>query len=134
MKHVEVKSQIETAEAKLNEKLDVTIERVRTELARLAFFDPAALFRDDGSIKPISELDEDTRRAIAGIDVNELFEGNGEDRAQVGYIKKMKLADKGMNLERLGRYLKMFTDKVEVSAADELLARLTAGRKRAAQK
>lgn len=128
----DVASAIDAGNARINNSLDVTVERVRGELARLAFFDPRKFFKADGSIKPINELDEDTAMAIAGMDVNELFEGSGDERSQVGYAKKIKLADKGMNLERLGRYLKMFTDNVNVTMPDEIVARLAAGRKRVA--
>lgn len=130
LSNVIVRAAIEEQNEKINAKLDVSIERVRLELARLAFYDPRKFFKDDGSLLQISELDEDTAMAIAGMDVNELFEGSGEDRAQVGYAKKIKLADKGLNLERLGRYLKMFTDKIEVSGDAALIERLKAGRKR----
>lgn len=130
LKDVKVRSQIETENDKVNEKLGVTVERVRDELAKLAFYDPRKLFKEDGTLRPISELDDDTAAVIAGMDVNELFEGNGEERSQVGYAKKIKLADKGLNLERLGRYLKMFVDRVEVTGDAALLERLTSGRKR----
>ena len=63
----------------------------------------------------------------------ELFTGSGEDRNQAGYIKKFKLADKGMNLERLGRHLKMFTDKLEVSGIDAIADALAKARKRLAK-
>jgi len=130
LKNADVAKAIDAENEKLNAKLDISVERVATEYARLAFFDPRKFFRDDGSLKPISELDEDSARAIAGMDVNELFEGNGEDRAQVGYCKKLKLADKVRALEGLGRYLKMFTDKLELNANDALIAKLAEGRKR----
>jgi phage terminase small subunit len=132
LKDDKVRSEIETQNAQFNKKLDVTVERVKLELARLAYFDPGAFFNSDGSAKSFAELDEDSRRAIAGFEMAELFEGTGEKRNLAGYVKKFKLADKGLNLERLGRHLKMFTDKVEVNAGDALIARLIQGRKRAA--
>lgn len=113
-----VKKELAAAHEKINAKLEVSVERVRDELARLAFYDPRKFFKDDGSLKPISELDEDTAMAIGGLDVVELFAGNGDERAQIGFAKKLKLADRGMNLERLGRYLKMFSDKVELTGKD----------------
>lgn len=131
LRNAKVKRAIDEADEKLNAKLDISVERVATEYARLAFFDPRKFFNDDGSLKPISELDEDSARAIAGMDVNELFEGNGEKRELAGYCKKLKLADKVRALEGLGRYLKMFTDRIEVTAADAIIGRLVAGRKRA---
>lgn len=129
-----VRAEIEQKNDEINKKLDVSVERIKLELARLAYFDPGAFFNSDGSAKSFAELDEDSRRAVAGFEMAELFEGSGEKRSLAGYIKKFKLADKGINLERLGRHLKMFTDKIEVNAGDALIARLMAGRKRASGK
>jgi hypothetical protein len=53
--------------------------------------------------------------AVAGLEVIELFEGSGDQKHAYGLCKKIKLADKGQNLERLGRHLKLFTDKVEAT-------------------
>ena len=97
------------------EKLDITAERVIAELAKLAFFDPRSFFNADGSAKQVTELDDDTAMALAGMEVCELFEGNGEQKHAYGLSKKFKLADKLRALELLGKYLKLFTDKVEVA-------------------
>ena len=121
LKDAEIRKAIEEANAKVNAKLDITVERVKLELARLAFFDPRAFWNTDGTAKKITDLDEDTARALAGFEAAELFSGSGEDRAAVGYIKKFKLVDKGANLERLGRHLQMFPTKVEVSGTLEVM-------------
>jgi phage terminase small subunit len=105
---VNISAEIVKKREKVNNKLDVSIERVTLELARLAFFDARKFFREDGTALPITELDEDTARAVAGFEVEEEFSGKGEDRQLIGYIKKFKLPDKGQNLERLGRHLQMF--------------------------
>jgi phage terminase small subunit len=91
------------------EKLEITAERVLSEIAKLAFFDPRRLFRDDGTLIAITQLDDDTAAAIAGLEVYV----EKDDGEPIGETKKFKLADKGANLERLGRHLKLFTDRVE---------------------
>jgi phage terminase small subunit len=96
-------------------EIDFSSARVLKELARLALFDPRKLFSADGNCKPLVEMDDDTAMAIAGFETIELFEGTGDGRKNIGVLKKFKLADKGANLERLGRYHKLFTDKVEHS-------------------
>lgn len=121
LKDVKIRRAIESANAKINAKLDITVERVKLELARLAFFDPLEFWNEDGTAKPLHEISEDARRAIAGLEVAELFEGSGNERALAGYIKKFKLSDKGANLERLGKHLQMFPTKVEVSGNVELI-------------
>ena len=109
-----VRREIERKQNKIDAKHDVTVERVTLELARLAFYDPQSYWNEDGSAKPFTELDEDSRRAVAGFEMAELFTGTGEDRGLAGYVKKFKLADKGLNLERLGRHLQMFPTKVDI--------------------
>lgn len=91
----------------------VTVERVVAELARLAFFDVRQLVDATGAPRSIHELDDDTARAIAGLEIARV--GNAE--VGVGEVLKFKLADKGANLERLGKYLKMFTDNVNLNVA-----------------
>lgn len=79
-------------------------KRVLLEASRLATFDPRKLFREDGSPKPINELDDDTAAALAGLDVVEEWEGSGDDRQFVGYTKKYKVADKNSALEKLFKH------------------------------
>lgn len=133
LRNVAVQAQIEHENDKINQKLDVSVERVKSELARLAFYDPRDFFAADGSAIPVTSLTEDAARALAGFEMAELFTGSGEQRATAGYIKKFKLIDKTKALEQLGRHLKMFTDKVEVNTSDEIIRRLVAGRKRVSQ-
>lgn len=74
------------------------------EASRIALFDPRKLFREDGSPKPVSELDDDTAAVLAGLDVHEEYAGSGEDRVFIGYTKKYKLADKNAALEKLFKH------------------------------
>lgn len=97
------------------DRLEISADRVLQEIARLAFFDPRKFFNSDGSAKQVHELDDDTAMALAGMDVAEMFEGSGDQKHAYGLMKKFKLADKGQNLERLGKHLKLFTEKVETS-------------------
>jgi phage terminase small subunit len=89
-------------------RTEITQDTVLQEIARIALFDPRKLFKEDGSPKPINELDDDTAAAIAGVDVVEGFEGSGTDRVFVGYTKKYKIADKNAALEKLARHLDLY--------------------------
>jgi phage terminase small subunit len=110
--------------------LEVTADRVLQELAKMAFYDPLSLFESDGSLKQMKDIDEHSRMAIAGMEITELFDGVGEQKHAYGLLKKIKLADKGQNLERLGRHLKLFTDKSEVEVTGNLAEMIAAARKR----
>jgi phage terminase small subunit len=118
LQNPKVSAEISKKHGKRLEKLEVTAERVLSEIAKLAFFDPRKLFKPDGSPKHILDLDDDTAVAVAGLEVSELFEGSGEQKRACGSVRKIKLADKGVNLERLGKHLKLFTDKRELTVPD----------------
>jgi phage terminase small subunit len=102
---------------------DVTRERVILELARLAFGDATSMLDDSGNLKPISELQEDVRRSISGIEVSETSRGERKTR--------VRTHDKARALETLAKYLGLLVEKVEISLNDDLSARLAAGRGRA---
>ncbi len=91
----------------------LTAERIMLEYSRLGTFDPRKLFNDDDSPKRITELDDDTAAAVAGLDVMEIYEGRGEDREFVGHLKKYKLADKKGALDSAAKVLGMFVERHE---------------------
>lgn len=126
-----IAAEINKRNAELNEKYDLSADRIKQELARLCFSDPGKLFNADGSAKPITDLDEDSRRAIAGFEVAELFTGSGEERAAAGYIKKYKFVDKVRAVEVAARVQKLLVDRVEVTGLDALAEALAKARQRA---
>lgn len=87
------------------EKMELTTERTLREIARLAYVDPRKFFHADGRPKEISELDDDTAAALAGMEVTEEWTGTGKDRVQTGITKKYKLADKNSALEKAMKHL-----------------------------
>jgi phage terminase small subunit len=95
----------------------VTAERVMAEYAKLAFFDPRKLFNENGTPKEISELDDDTAAALAGLDVQDVYEGYGEDRRFIGYVKKYKLSDKRAALDSIAKCLGMFKDNLNITGS-----------------
>jgi phage terminase small subunit len=111
--------------------LEITVERILAEVAKMGFVDPRKFFEDDGSVKMISALDDDAAACIAGIEVTELFEGKdvpdgAQQKTVYGLLKKIKVTDKLRALELLGRHKKMWTDKVEHSGT-VTLEQLVAG-------
>ena len=97
---------------------EVTIERVKQEYARLAFLDIRKAFDENGNLKLVHELDDDTAAAIAGLDVEELWGGRGEDRENIGRLRKIKLSDKRGALDSLATHLGMFVERHEHTGKD----------------
>lgn len=134
LKKAKVAAELANLREKLLSKLEITAEKVLEGLGELAFFDPRKMFNPDGSMKKVTEMDDATVHALAGMDVEKLFKHFGKGQAEeVGTITKVRLADRGLNLERLGRHFKLFTDKLEVNDAAGILARLKKGRERVAK-
>lgn len=88
----------------------VTRERVLQELARIGMSDIRKLYDEKGKFRKITELDDDTAAAIAGVEFEELFEGAEGERFEIGRITKIKRFDKSKALEMLGRHLGLWKD------------------------
>jgi phage terminase small subunit len=94
--------------------------RVAEETYRLATVDIAEVVGKDGKLLDLRKMPEDARRAIASIEVEELFEGTGKDRTHVGVLHKVKLHDKKGAQELFLKYSGKLKDKVELEASETL--------------
>jgi phage terminase small subunit len=112
--NADIAAEIEQKQQKLLQKVELTAEKVLQEVARIAFFDIRKMFDADGNPIPVHLLDSDTAAVIAGIDVSEEFDGKGEDRKIVGYVKKYKMADKNSALDKALKVLGLMREKLEV--------------------
>ncbi|OFZ18518.1 MAG: hypothetical protein A2X94_00825 [Bdellovibrionales bacterium GWB1_55_8] len=101
----------------------VEADRVLKELYAIAMVDIRDAFREDGTLKALSEMPARVARAIASIETVEVPGG-------VAITKKIKFWPKVAALELLGKHLKLFTDKIEVSTTDALADRMKAARER----
>lgn len=110
LKHVEIQERIQQAMKERATRTGITQDRVLREYARIAFFDPRKLFDTDGNPINISELDEDTAAAIAGLEV--VQELNSET-GSTSYTKKYKITNKLGALDSLAKHLGMFDGKQE---------------------
>lgn len=135
LRNIKIVAEIAKRTQKRCEKLELTADRVLEGLANLAFFDIRKFYDEQGNLKSIVDLDDMTAQALSGMEVEEAYEHFGKGQAKpTGVLKKIKIADRGQNLERLGRYFKLFTDKMEVTGLEGLAdaiqrARLRAGKK-----
>ena len=84
------------------EKAGLTVERTLREVARIAYSDPRRLFREDGSLIPVCELDDDTAAAVASIEVAEM------GAEVVERTRKIKFLDKNSALDKAMKHLGLF--------------------------
>ena len=130
-----MQNEIARLQAEIAHKLGISAEEVTKRLKQLAFFDIRKLYNQDGSLKRMIDLDDDTAAAICWVQVDNLFAHFGKGEAeQIGSTTKVKLADSGMNCERLGRHIPgFFKGKVELEVPVNLAEVIAAGRRRVAE-
>jgi hypothetical protein len=103
-----VAAAIADAQARLAQKYEVRAERTLRKLAEIAYGDILDLYDKDGSLLPLHRMSEAARTMLAGLDVE-----TSETPAGRKITHKPKIADRVRTLELLGRYQKLFTDRVE---------------------
>jgi phage terminase small subunit len=116
LSNVHVAAAIAEGRAARSERTGITADRVLQELARIAFFDVRKAFNPDGTMKPLDQLDDDTAAAIAGLELSEIRD---EDGSPIGVLKKIKIADKLVALDKLARNLGLLQDKLKISGDAE---------------
>lgn len=135
LKNAKVKARLAELQKKQTDKLDITAERVLREIALLAYSNMDDYVRiEDG--KRVLDTSIPTRDQMAAVvEITEDSTGGSGDGERRAVIRtRFKLADKGLNLERLGRHLKLFTDKIEHSGLETLADKIAASRARIANR
>ncbi len=115
LKDVKVQAELEKQREILRQKFGLTAENVLREVARISFFDPRALVDAQGNIRNLNDLDEDTARAVASVEVIEEYAGRGQDRESIGFTKKVKVFDKNAALEKAMKHLGLYKDQIELT-------------------
>lgn len=80
-------ARIEELRSDAAKAVGLTVEKVLRHLNLGLDFDPAKLYKEDGTLKNVTEMDENTRMALAGMEIAEIAGG-------IGYVKKVKWLDK----------------------------------------
>jgi len=89
-------------------RLQMSADEVLAELSLIARADISQAYDSNGSLMNIHAMPESIRKVISGVDVDEIFDGKGDDKEFIGYTKKVKLFDKIRALGYLGEHFGMF--------------------------
>jgi phage terminase small subunit len=109
--------------------LQIDALRVKEELARVAFGDVRGLFDEQGNLRHITDLDDDTAATISAVDVE--LKSNGPDQAPTTVVK-VRRHDKMAALKILAQHFKIIgedNDGVN-QLANALADRLNAAKRR----
>lgn len=98
---------IQEALQKQQARTEITADWTLKEIYRLASFDPRKMYDENGNLKKIADMDDDTAACIGGIDVQE---------SPLGEVtKKFKIWDKNTALGNLAKHFKLLVDRLEAS-------------------
>ena len=115
---------IQAAQQERLKATGITADRVLSEIARLAFGDVRKIFDESGRLLPVPSLPDEVAASVSSVKVTSK-QSPGSDPVDVEYVTEIKFWDKKGSLELLGRHLKLFTDKSEVTLLN--LEQLVAG-------
>lgn len=128
MDNPEILAAIEEGQRSRLDRVDVDADYLLKRLHEEAEADLADLYDEEtGDLLPVHEWPEVWRRGlVGGVEIEALFEGRGEDRVQVGHVRKLKLSDRVRRIEALGRHVSVaaFRDNIRVDGLSELADRL----------
>lgn len=114
MANAAIASEIAKRQTKRLERNEVSADRVLAKLAAIAFHDVRRAFDDAGNLKPLDQIDDDTRAAL----IVEVAQGFDQDGNPV-QTRKTKFACKLAALDKLGRHLGLFQDRLKISGDAE---------------
>ena len=118
MSNVHVKAEVTRRLAERSIRTQITADRVLVELAAIAFFDIRKIFNEKNELKKITELDDQTVKAIASVEI----EVNNLGHKVFSTTKKLKMNDKLRALQLVGNHIGMF--KESTSSAEDVVSAL----------
>ncbi len=105
LRKVKIRSAVDEILIQRLNTLKLEGQEVVIELMKIAFVDIRPLFREDGTVKDINELNIYQQACIASVESVELFTGSGEDKVHIGTRKKVKFYNRLKALEHLLKHL-----------------------------
>lgn len=130
-----VRARVEAIRENALLELGITQRDVLAELHRMAFFDIGKCFDENGNMLPANEIPLNTRRALAGYEIEEKTFGGGDDVVTI-VNRKIKGPNKDAALDKLRQHVGLMTpqERGDSLTLDSFLARLSAGVERARQR
>jgi len=87
------------------------IQRIIDELRDIGLNNPRELFKDDGSLRPLSEIPNAVLKCVSGIDIVETTDKDGS----IIQIKRIRMIDKLKGIELLAKAMQGFVDRKQVA-------------------
>lgn len=131
LRNPKISEAVAAGKSKQLDKLDLSAERVLREIAKLSFSNVKTLFDENGNLRPVHLLTDDEAACIASLEVIKKNAEAGDGK--IDTVHKVKVWDKTRSLEMLAKHFALLTEVVKHTTDDDNIAKLLAGRKRAAE-
>ena len=106
-------------------RTEITQDMIIKELAKIALFNIKDIYNENGTLKKVTELDDDTAKAISGVKIQQkagamkISLSKKNDEVPIEHIPEQtvefKTNDKTKALELLGKHLGMFKENVNLN-------------------
>lgn len=96
-------------------RVELNVEMVLRGLLRIAMFDPRRLYKENGHLKRIIDLDDDTALAIHGIKYRNIQLGRGTKKRIKTVIDSVQTESRKQAWELLGTHLNMWEGNTNTS-------------------
>lgn len=123
--NVDIKNYIEEMSEEKQKETKITQQMVLDELAKIAFFNIKDIYNENGTLKQINELDDNTAKAISSVKVLQragsmkinIDSDRKDEEVPIEHIPEqiiqIRTNDKKGALELLGKHLGMFKERVD---------------------
>lgn len=121
LRNVKVKKSIAKRQEQLLKEISENQFRTAREIQRIALFDIRKLYDEQGNLKPVSQWDDDSAAAVAGVEtVKKQDPDEVDDEGKPVWIKVLKIRthDKVRAQELLGRHQGFFNDTLNIKTVD----------------
>lgn len=119
-RNVKVAAAIAKAMEERSERTKIDADWVLLRIAEMLDADISDIIDEDNTYKPIHEWPKVWRQMLAGVDVQELFEGRGKARQKIGEVVKIRFIDRLKALEMAGKHVDVqaFKERSQVDPGD----------------
>lgn len=129
--HIQALVKYEIDERSKRVKYDA--DKLLSRMVELDELDAADILDDDGNVLPIKQWPKTWRTLISGIEISEIWEGKGDEKEQIGLLKKIKWPCKLKNFELLGKHVNIQAwqmPEINITFTEQLAGRMSSSRKR----
>lgn len=100
-----IQERLSKKKSQRSERTKINADYVLMRLTEIDQMDAIDILDDNDNLLPISKWPAIWRQMISGLDIKELYDGSGGERALAGALKKIKWPDKVKNLDLIGKHV-----------------------------